>query len=58
MIVTIPVNSISKAVTSAAKCVRVLELIPVLERKAEVERKEKLLRDLGAPFVVKFISMM
>ena len=40
------------------ECVRVLELIPVLARKAEVDRKEKLLRDLGAPFVVKFISMM
>ena len=37
------------------KGVRILELIPVLERKDEVDRKEKLLRDLGAPFVVKFL---
>ena len=37
------------------KGVRILELIPVLERKDEVDRKEKLLRDLGAAFVVKFL---
>ena len=36
----------------------ILELIPVLERKAEVDRKEKLLRGLGTHFVVKFIAMM
>ena len=37
------------------KGVLILELIPVLERKDEVDRKEKLLRDLGAAFVVKFL---
>ena len=38
-------------------CVNILELVPVLERKAEVDRKEKLLRDLGlgATFVVKLL---
>ena len=40
------------------KCVRILELIPVLERKDEVDRKEKLLRDLGAAFVTRFLLRM
>ena len=31
-----------------------LDLVPVLERKEEVTRKEKLLRNLGAAYVVKY----
>ena len=38
--------------------VLICELVPVLERKDEVDRKEKLLRDLGAAFVVKLSFRM
>ena len=37
------------------KSLHILELIPVLERKDEVDRKEKLFCDFGAAFVIKVL---